>query len=96
MHPTQPPTYTSYRDLQDAVPELVMVMFLAFMVLYGAAHALSTLFVPTYRKLDYGSKVDWCTRCVGGCVVLCCACVCVWCTCVHVDIPPQTQHTIRS
>ena len=44
--------------------ELVVLSFLAFMVLYGAAHVLSALFVPYYRRLTYGQQADWCTRCV--------------------------------
>lgn len=49
---------------QNFMAELVVLSFLAFMVLYGAAHFFSALFVPYYSRLTYGQQADWCTRCV--------------------------------
>lgn len=42
--------------------ELIVLSFLAFTGLYGAAHALCYLFFPRYRTLSYAQQVDMCTR----------------------------------
>lgn len=51
-----------HEPTSDAMVELCVLSFLAFLTLYGMTHAFSTMFIPFYRKLSYADQTDWCTR----------------------------------